>query len=517
MPLGGPGDDNLEPGNGDDTVNGGAGDDAVVYGDAPSGVTIDLEAAAPQATGGSGNDTLIDVQSVSGSRFDDTILGSAINNRLGGCDGDDVIDGRALDDTIDGDLALGALPPGLSVCTGTDGDDLLTGGSGNDTVAGAGGDDVVNEEAAPNGADLLSGGTGGEVVGDTLDHSDRTGSVNVAINGINDDGEAGENDNVDATFENYLGGSGADTYSGGAHSEVFTPGGGDDTVDGNGGTDYLDLSDVAGPAVFDLITSMATGNGTDTFSDVEGFIGTAADDTVIWDGTVPLLDFFGGGGAHDLVDASAALVPVLIDLSTLGTGRDVEDAIGGAGDDTLLGNVVANMLIGNDGFDVIFGGAANDFIEGGLGNDVLSGDGGGDTLSYKNSASGMLVDNQLGFTDGGDGQDSISFFEIVLGSDFDDVIIGGQTAFDANNRYKGRGGDDSLTGTNSSDTLAGGGGDDFVRAGGGDDDAKGGGGDDQLQGQAGDDNLTGGKGNDTAVGGGGFDRCRAETRRGCEN
>jgi Ca2+-binding RTX toxin-like protein len=274
---------------------------------------------------------------------------------------------------------------------------------------------------------------------------------------------------------------------------------------------------VAGPAVFDLITSTATGNGTDTFSDVEGFIGTAADDTVIWDGTVPLLDFFGGGGAHDLVDASAALIGVAIDLSSLGTGRDVEDAIGGAGDDLLLGNAVANMLIGNDGFDVIEGRDANDFIEGGLGNDTLDGDDGGDTLSYKNSPSGMLVDAQLGFTDGGDGQDSISSFEIIIGSDFDDEIVGGQTAFDANNRYKGRGGDDTMRGTNSSDTLAGGGGNDFIRAGGGDDDAKGGGGNDQLQGQAGDDNLTGGKGNDTAVGGGGFDRCRAETRRGCES
>jgi Ca2+-binding RTX toxin-like protein len=511
--MGGPGDDQLEPGNGDDNVNGGAGDDVAVYGDAGAGVNVDLDAPAPQSTGGSGNDTLTDMQSINGSRFNDTLLGSAINNRIGGCDGDDTIDGRSLNDSLSGDLPIAGAPiaPGLSTCAGPDGDDLITGGSGNDIVDGTGGDDVVNEEAAPTGADVLAGGSGNENEGgDCLDHSDRTGAVNVNINGLADDGEAGEGDNVAADFECYLGGAGNDTYSGSASSEVFTPGPGNDTVDGNGGTDYLDLSDAAGPAVFDLITSTATGNGTDAFSDVEGFIGTGANDTVLWDGTVPLLDFFGGGGPHDIVDASSALVPVAIDLSSLGTGRDVEDATGGAGDDVLLGNDVANRLIGNDGFDTIFAGSANDFVEGGLGNDILSGDAGGDTLSYVNSPDGMLIDNQLGFTQGlggpGDGEDTISFFELVNGSDFGDEIIGGQTSLDANNRFKGRGGDDSLTGTNSSDTLLGGGGSDFIRAGNGDDNAKGGKGNDELNGSNGDDFLQGGKGNDTGNGGGGNDR-----------
>lgn len=531
--LGGPGDDILEPGDGNDIVNGQAGVDSAIYADAGAAVQVDLELGT--ALGGSGTDTLTDMQNVSGSRFGDELLGSAINNGLAGCNGDDVISGLALNDTLLGDSQLGLLPAGLSSCV-TPGDDTLTGGTGNDTVSGEGGDDLVIEDAAANGADVLSGGTGGEFtpvtdIGDVLDHSARTVAVNVSADGVANDGEAGELDNVAADFENYLGGAGADTYSGGAHDETFTPGAGDDTVDGNGdtvgGADYLDLSDAAGPAVFDLITGTATGNGTDTFSDIEGFVGTAADDIVIFDdlGFPVDFDFFGLGGI-DTVDGQATALGFTVDLSLLGSGIDVEDVWGGTGADTITGNGVANHLFGcgntvnvctEDGFDTISGAAANDFIEGGLGNDVLTGGLGGDTLSYARATGGMLVDAQLGFTEGPDGEDSIGFFEIFLGSNFDDEIIGGQTDADANIRIKGRKGDDNLVGTNSSDTINGAGGNDVIRAGGGDDIAKGGQGNDLVQGSNGDDQLKGGKGNDTGVGGKGFDSCGGfEHERSCE-
>lgn len=503
--------DTFVSGDGADTFNGGPGVDTASFIASPVGITADL--AAGTATG-QGNDILTDVQNVIGSNHDDTIVGSAIDNPiLNGADGNDTINGG---DGADGILG-GTDGPDADT---SGGDDLLAGDAGADTVDGEDGDDTVDEGAAANGGDVLNGGTGDEVAGDTLDHSARTAGVTVNANdGLANDGATGELDNVGCTFENYLGSSVADTYVGcNATGETFTPGAGDDSVNGGGGFDYLDLSDAAGPALFDLVAGTATGNGTDTFSLVEGFIGTAADDVLSGDSTTVLacplggFDFFGGDGI-DLIDGSTATGAICLDLALLGTGRDVENANGGAGDDTLLGNNVANRLLGNDGFDVISGFEANDYIEGGTGNDTLAGGIGGDTLSYKGSADGMLVDAQLGFTEGiggpGDGEDSIAGFEIFLGSAFGDDITGGQTDADANLRVKGRGGDDIITGTNSADTLTGAGGDDVIRSGGGDDTAKGGAGDDSLFGSGGNDFLTGGKGFDEAFGGPGKDVCRS--------
>jgi Ca2+-binding RTX toxin-like protein len=287
------------------------------------------------------------------------------------------------------------------------------------------------------------------------------------------------------------------------------PGAGDDSVDGNGGGfDYLDLSDAAGPAVFDMITGTATGNGTDTFADVEGFVGTDAGDSVLLDdlsGTP--VDFIGGAGV-DTVDASASALGVVIDLSLYTSAPpDVEDVTGGSGGDLLTGNALGNKMWGNDGFDTITAGAGNDWVEGGLGNDTLTGGLGADTISFKNATGGEEIDNQLAFATGPDGEDSMTFFEIILGSNFADTIRAGQTSLDANQRILGRGGDDDIVGSNSSDLLKAGGGDDTVRAGGGDD---------TLKGAAGNDLLVGGRGFDLGYGGKGNDTCKGvERQRSC--
>jgi Ca2+-binding RTX toxin-like protein len=539
--TGGPGDDNLEPGNANDTVAGGAGDDAVVYGDAGAAVAVDVEAGT--STGGSGTDALSDVQSVSGSRFDDTLLGSSINNRLGGCDGNDVIDGRAGNDTIDGDLSLGALPPGLSTCAGPDGNDTLTGGAGNDTVSGAGGNDVIDEGAAASGADILSGGPNGPA-GDTLNYSARTTATVVragagAVSGqdANNDGDAAdvgdENDSVGVDFETYITGSGNDTLVGvvGVSDETFVPGAGNDSVDGNGGTDMLDQSDAPGAVTFNLETGTSTGHGNDTFVEVETFASGAGDDIVIPDiqtGLPAGFDWFAGAGI-DTIDGSTNTSGFAVDLSNLGgpTGckagpgaglcTDVEDATGGSGNDTLTGSAISNVLIGGAGFDIISAGGGNDFVEGGAGNDTLTGGTGADFLSYVNAPSGEVIDLQLGFASGGDGDDAIGFFEIVLGSDFNDQITGGQgTTFDVNLRIRGRGGNDLITGSSSNDTLAGGGGNDVIRGSAGDDILRGAAGNDRLFGSSGDDFLFGGRGTDRGRGGPGDDICRGvEDRRSC--
>ncbi|HRD28735.1 MAG TPA: pre-peptidase C-terminal domain-containing protein, partial [Caulobacter sp.] len=53
----------------------------------------------------------------------------------------------------------------------------------------------------------------------------------------------------------------------------------------------------------------------------------------------------------------------------------IENANGGTGDDTLIGNQAANTLTGNNGADTLIGNVGNDTLIGGAGNDALYGDG----------------------------------------------------------------------------------------------------------------------------------------------
>src|SRR5581483_8857803 len=170
-----------------------------------------------------------------------------------------------------------------------------------------------------------------------------------------------------------------------------------------------------------------------------------------------------------------------IDLNQF-TGHSVENAIGGSGDDTIAGNVLGNVLTGGDGFDTIDGYGGNDTLEGGLGNDLLDTGAacnvpgcntGADTVSFVYFTGGEDIDNQLGFATGPDGQDSLGFFAILLGSNFNDSIRAGQNAFGLNQRIMGRGGDDDI-----------------------------------LKGMKGNDLLVGGPGFDIGWGGTGMDTCR---------
>ena len=64
----------------------------------------------------------------------------------------------------------------------------------------------------------------------------------------------------------------------------------------------------------------------------------------------------------------------------------IENAIGGAGDDMIIGNVVANTLSGRAGNDIIKGFAGDDRLNGGLGIDMLTGGDGKDKFIFNNLA-----------------------------------------------------------------------------------------------------------------------------------
>ena len=136
--LGGADSDRLLGAEGDDLLNGGAGFDAVDYGPASGGVTVDLAIQGvgnPQPIGADqGNDTLISIEGVFASFFDDVLIGDGQDNFLSGIAGNDTISGGSGSDTLSGD----------------EGDDLLTGGLGNDTFLfrDGDGDDRIEDFAA---------------------------------------------------------------------------------------------------------------------------------------------------------------------------------------------------------------------------------------------------------------------------------------------------------------------------------------------------------------------------------
>ena len=96
------GNDTLTGGAGDDTLDGGAGTDTASYADAGSGVTVSLAEHDAQDTGGAGSDTLIGIENLTGSAFNDTLTGDANANTLSGLAGDDTLQGGAGNDTLDG-------------------------------------------------------------------------------------------------------------------------------------------------------------------------------------------------------------------------------------------------------------------------------------------------------------------------------------------------------------------------------------------------------------------------------
>jgi Ca2+-binding RTX toxin-like protein len=120
--LGGAGPDEFWPDSGDDRIDGGAGVDTLqaVYSEA---VTVDLEGGTAV---GDGTDTVIGIENVEGSHFDDTLIGDAGANSLHGGSGNDTISGGDGDDYLDGE----------------EGDDGLDGGNGTDTIYGGPGTDT---------------------------------------------------------------------------------------------------------------------------------------------------------------------------------------------------------------------------------------------------------------------------------------------------------------------------------------------------------------------------------------
>ncbi|MFJ5446857.1 beta strand repeat-containing protein [Methylobacillus methanolivorans] len=176
------GNDTLEGLGGNDTLIGGNGTNTATFAHASNGVTVDLSntttvtvtntingtqtftaSIATDATssqdgiGGNsiGTDTLIQIQNLIGTNYNDRLIGDSSNNRLEGGAGDDYLNGGGGNDSL----------------YGGDGDDTLIGGAGNDYLDGGSGNDWID---ARQGKDTVLAGSGNDTILGSVDASGGT-------------------------------------------------------------------------------------------------------------------------------------------------------------------------------------------------------------------------------------------------------------------------------------------------------------------------------------------------------
>lgn len=303
--------------------------------------------------------------------------------------------------------------------------DLMTGGTEADVIIGNGGDDIIDGGfGAPN---ELYGGTGNDIF--IVRNAD---DMVVEFEGEGVDGVqtalqaytlAEHVENLTYTGSGAFAGTGnagANSITGGAGNDILVGLAGDDTLIGGLGDDWL-----RGGAGLDLLIG---GAGID-----------AADYTAAAAGVVASLTL---GGASDDGDGGTD------------SFSGIENLIGSAFGDQLTGNGANNRLWGGAGDDILRGLAGDDIISGGAGNDVLEGGSGTDLLDYSGASAGVRAQLNTGFAsnDGDGGSDTISGFENLTGSDFDDLLVGDA----GGNIIRGGLGADILIGGAGNDILYGG-------------------------------------------------------------
>ena len=104
----------------------------------------------------------------------------------------------------------------------------------------------------------------------------------------------------------------------------------------------------------------------------------------------------------------------------------IDNATGGSGNDTIIGNAIANVLNAGAGKDTITGGSGNDTIDGGPGIDtaVYSGNRANYSVTYNSAIQTfMLVDQRSGSPDGTDTVSGVENFQFADGTVSSAILI----------------------------------------------------------------------------------------------
>ena len=306
---GGEGDDTLEGGSGADILIGGAGADSLDGGDGTdtadyrgetSGAGVDLEDSTRNA-GSALGDTVIAVENLRGTNFDDTLQANSADNDILGYDGNDFLGGRAGADRL----------------IGGNGDDTLEGGVGADQLFGGVGRDAASYASATGfvRADLCE--CGGQ--------HQPCGGRQLRRHREPDCGAFGDNLRGNGGFNVLIGGGGNDTLIGREGGDTLEGGAGADGLFGGVGRDAASYAGAAARVRADLNdATVNTGDAAgDTYSGIEGLIGSGFDDNL--------------------------------------RGTDgINVIVGGAGNDVLIGRGGGDTLEGGAGADALYGGVGRD-------------------------------------------------------------------------------------------------------------------------------------------------------------
>ena len=567
--FGGSGNDQLNGGNGNDLLNGGGEADHMDGGDGSDTYVVDnpFDVAAETFNGSFGGVDLVESSSASyvlgfgieyltltsltaitgiGNEDNNFIDGNNANNVLNGLDGNDRLRGLSGNDTLLGgsgnDTLLGG--DGDDALIGGDGNDILSEslGNGNDELIGSAGDDTLFGAI---GDDFLDGGAGVDNMngGDGSDTYIVDNVDDVAAETSND--VPGGVDTVQSSVSHTLGfgiedviltGVAAINGTGNENNNVITGNGannvlsgldGDDTLNGGTGADTASYETATAGVMVSLLlvgTQNTIGAGIDTLSNIENLQGSNFSDTLTGDAKSNILigglgnDILNGAGATDTVSYETATAGVTVSLLVVGAQNTVN-----AGTDTLSN---FENIRGSSFNDTLTGNGGTNILTGGLGDDVLNGDAGSDTASYETSAAGVTVSLAIAGAQNtiGAGTDTLSNFENLRGSNFNDTLTGNA----ASNVLIGHLGNDVLDGGAGTDTASyetatsgvtvslaiagaqntiGAGTDTLLNF----EHLRGGVGNDTLTGNTGSNILTGGLGNDVLDGGAGTDTASYDT------
>jgi Ca2+-binding RTX toxin-like protein len=307
-------------------------------------------------------------------------------------------------------------------------------------------DDAGNPETATSGATIV---TGDFILGNG------TGQTHTGNEGQDDISGVGGNDILNGNGQDDLlnGGTGNDIINAGAGNDTiaYTVGDGADTVDGGTGTDQWLINGTAGNDTLNLVsngtalTSVAGGTASNVEairvdlgggSDTLSFVGSTTDLTINLGGAIPgLTSYTGvenaiGGSGDDTLMGAAGVVNVLDgglgnDIFLVHDSNDIVTEAAGAGTDEVRSFATSYTLTDLDVENLAFFGTGNFTGTGHAGANVITGRTGADTLN--GMGGNDTLDGSLGndTVNAGDGNDTVNY-TIGQGSD----IVDGGNGFD---------------------------------------------------------------------------------------